>query len=92
MALKQIHKWARRWAIWDVDATGLGGRPVGFYPGIHEYGHIKDGVQVRTSGHWCTISFKDFEQMYLLAKKARENDGTNKLATKDATQISRSDL
>ena len=74
MALKQIHKWARRWAVWDVDAMGLGDRPMGFYPGIHKAGYIKDGIQLRTSGHWGAISFEDFEQMYLLAKKAREND------------------
>ena len=82
MALKQVPKWARRWPFWDVDATGLGNRPVGFYPGIYACGHIRDGVQLRTSG-WCTISFEDFEAMYNLAKQARESDGAKELAIQD---------
>ena len=71
MALRQTAM-AKEWGFWSVDISGS--RQMGFLPGPRMCGVIRDGIALKTTGPWRIVSFADFEAMYLLAKKAREND------------------
>ena len=60
----------------EVDTAGLTTNGLLFDPGSWLGGSIEDGVNLALPGMFkgtFSISFKDFEEMYELAKEARAN-------------------